>query len=74
MLFNKAVQGTYELGSVLKIFTAAMAIELGAFSPHTMIDVSKPVIIGNTKPIKDKTWLGEKIPLKEVIAKSSNVG
>ena len=74
MLFNKAVQGTYELGSVLKIFTAAMAIELGAFSPHTMIDVSKPVKIGNTKPIKDKTWLGEKIPLKEVIAKSSNVG
>ena len=74
MLFNKAVQGTYELGSVLKIFTAAMAIELGAFSPHTMIDVSKPVKIGNTKPIKDKTWLGDKIPLKEVIAKSSNVG
>lgn len=74
ILLNKAVQGTYELGSVLKIFTAALAIEVGGFSPHTLIDVSYPVQIGNTKPIKDKRWLGEKISLKEVIAKSSNVG
>ena len=51
-----------------------MAIELGAFSQHTLIDVSEPIRIGKTKPIKDKRWLGEKISLKDVISKSSNVG
>ena len=74
MFLNKAVQGTYELGSVLKIFTAAMAIEMGTFSPHTLVDVSQPVKIGKTNPIKDKSWIGDKISLKEVIVKSSNVG
>ena len=74
MFLNKAVQGTYELGSVLKIFTAAMAIEMGTFSPHTLVDVSQPVKIGKTNPIKDKNWIGDKISLKEVIVKSSNVG
>ena len=45
-----------------------------AFSQHTLIDVSEPIRIGKTKPIKDKRWLGEKISLKDVISKSSNVG
>ena len=39
-----------------------------------MVDVSEPIRIGKTKPIKDKRWLGEKISLKDVISKSSNVG
>ena len=45
--------------------TAAMAIEMGTFSPHTLVDVSQPVKIGNTNPIKDKNWIGDKISLKE---------
>ena len=30
-LFNRAVQGVYELGSTFKIFAAAQAVELGLF-------------------------------------------
>lgn len=36
-LFDRAVQGVYELGSVFKIFAAAQAMDLGLVSPTTMI-------------------------------------
>ena len=45
-LFNRAVQGVYELGSALKIFTVAQALEEGLVSPDTMIDTSGPLTWG----------------------------
>ena len=35
-LFNRAVQGVYELGSTFKIFTVAQAIEQGLVNPDTV--------------------------------------
>ena len=36
-LFNRSVQGVYELGSTFKIFAAAQAVELGLFNADTII-------------------------------------
>ena len=45
-LFNRAVQGVYELGSTFKIFAAAQAVELGLVAPTTMIDTAGPMKVG----------------------------
>jgi cell division protein FtsI (penicillin-binding protein 3) len=46
-LFNRAVQGVYELGSTFKIFAAAQAMDLGLVTPHTVIDTSPPMKVAN---------------------------
>lgn len=45
-LYNRSVQGVYELGSVFKIFAAAQAIDLGLVTADTMIDTSPPMRVG----------------------------
>ena len=72
-LFNRAVQGVYELGSVFKIFTAAQAIDIGLASRTTMIDTSGP-LRQNGFPIRDFKDYGPALSLEDVIAKSSNRG
>ncbi len=72
-LFNRAAQGTYELGSTFKIFTAALAMETGAASPDTMVDTSGPLVWRNFR-IKDFRNYGPQLSLRDVIVKSSNIG
>jgi cell division protein FtsI (penicillin-binding protein 3) len=72
-LFNRAAQGTYELGSTYKIFTAAQMIELGLANPGTMIDTRGPLKWGKYK-IKDFHDYGAKLSVSDVIVKSSNIG
>ena len=45
-LFNRAVQGVYELGSTFKIFAVAQAMELGLVNPETMVDANAPMHLG----------------------------
>ena len=71
--FNKATKGIYELGSTLKIFTAAMALETGLINDKTLIDVSKPIKI-SSYTIKDHRPIKFSINLPEVIVHSSNIG
>jgi cell division protein FtsI (penicillin-binding protein 3) len=42
-LFNRAVQGVYELGSTFKIFATAQAMDLGLVNPDTMVDANAPM-------------------------------
>ncbi|EEX08006.1 penicillin-binding protein [Ruegeria lacuscaerulensis ITI-1157] len=73
-LFNRYVQGVYELGSVFKIFTAAQAVDLGLVNADTIIDTSGPMKIGRF-PIGEfngKNY-GE-ISVTDVIVHSSNRG
>ena len=72
-LFNRAVQGVYELGSVFKIFTAAQAIEEKVVSRSTMIDTKGPLRWGRHK-IRDFRNYGKALSLEDVIVKSSNIG
>ena len=73
-LFNRAVQGVYELGSTFKIFAVAQALELGLLNPETMINADAPMIFGK---FKIREWnnhnYGPLLSVSDVIAKSSNV-
>ena len=74
-LFNRAVQGVYELGSTFKIFAVAQAMELGLVGPDTMVDADAPMTWGKYK-IKEFEGhnYGPLLSVTDVIAKSSNVG
>ena len=72
-IFNRAVQGVYELGSAFKIFTAAQAMQLGLVNPETMLDTKGPLIWGRFK-IRDFRNYGAQLSVTDVIVKSSNIG
>lgn len=72
-LFNRAVQGVYELGSTFKIFTAAQAMELGIAGPNTVIDTRGPLRWGKFS-IRDFRFYGNEMPVTKIIVKSSNIG
>ncbi|MGL4234622.1 peptidoglycan D,D-transpeptidase FtsI family protein [Tabrizicola sp.] len=74
-LFNRAVQGVYELGSTFKIFAAAQAMELGLVNPNTLVDANAPMTWGKhkIKEFEGKNY-GPLLSVSDVIAKSSNVG
>lgn len=74
-LFNRAVQGVYELGSTFKIFTAVQAMELGLLDPDSPVDTSRPLRQSGYEigEFRNKNY-GPSLTLAEVIEKSSNVG
>ena len=72
-LFNRAVQGVYELGSTFKIFTTTQAIDIGLVSPETIIDIRGPLRWGKYS-IRDFHNYGKELSVTDVIVKSSNIG
>jgi cell division protein FtsI (penicillin-binding protein 3) len=72
-LFNRAVQGVYELGSTFKIFAAAQAVDLRLVNPSTMIDTTGPLTWGRHR-IRDFHNYGPALSVTDVIVKSSNIG
>ena len=73
-LFNRAVQGVYELGSTFKIITAAQGMELGLVNPNTQVNADAPLIWGK---YKIREWgnhnYGPTLSITDMIVKSSNV-
>ncbi|MDB6175936.1 penicillin-binding protein 2 [Paracoccus sp. Z330] len=72
-LFNRAVQGQYELGSTFKIFPVAQAMDLKLINPNTGINSASPMKIGKYL-IHDFHNYGKQLSATDVIVKSSNVG
>mgnify|MGYP001799439999 CR=1 FL=1 len=73
-LFNRSVQGVYELGSTFKIFTAAQAVDLGLVSPSTVIDTKGPMRVGGFPIGEFRNKNYGKLTVSEIIVKSSNRG
>lgn len=74
-LFNRAVQGVYELGSTFKIFATAQAMDLGLVNADTMVDANAPMRWGRhlIREFRNKNY-GPKLSVTDVIVQSSNVG
>lgn len=72
-LFNRAVQGLYELGSTFKTFAMAQALDLGLVNPDTQIDTTGPLVWGKFR-IRDFHNYGPRLSASQVIVKSSNIG
>ena len=71
--FNRATLGVYEMGSTFKIFTTAMALELGIVTLSDGYDCTNPIKVSRFS-IRDyhakKRWLS----VKEIFIHSSNIG
>ena len=75
VLFNRGIQGIYELGSTFKIFAAAQAMELGLVNPETLVDANAPMRYGKflIKEFENNNY-GPMLSVTDIIARSSNVG
>lgn len=73
-LFNRSVQGVYELGSTFKIFAAAQAMELGLVNANTMIDTKGPMKVGGHSIGEFANKNYGTISVSQIIEKSSNRG
>lgn len=73
-LFNRSVQGVYELGSTFKIFAVAQAMELGLVNADTMINTAGPMRVGGhlIGEFQNKNY--GTISVSQIIEKSSNRG
>ncbi|SFE27842.1 cell division protein FtsI (penicillin-binding protein 3) [Sulfitobacter brevis] len=73
-LFNRSVQGVYELGSTFKIFAAAQAMDLGLVNENTMINTAGPMRVGGHAIGEFKNHNYGTITVSDIIMKSSNRG
>ena len=72
-LFNKATKGIYELGSTLKLITAAVAFESEYVKENDVFDVSTPLKV-SSRTIRDFHPLNYRLNIPEIIVHSSNIG
>jgi cell division protein FtsI (penicillin-binding protein 3) len=70
---DKVASSTFELGSVLKTITVAMALDGGFATPAMVLDVREPLAAGRFT-IRDLHPLGRPLSVAEVFIHSSNVG
>jgi cell division protein FtsI (penicillin-binding protein 3) len=71
--FNRATYGVYELGSVFKIFTNAMAFEDNLVKMDDVFDVTDPIKYGRFT-IKDDHPIEGLASVKDIFVHSSNIG
>jgi cell division protein FtsI (penicillin-binding protein 3) len=70
---DRLIAGTFELGSIYKILTIALALEYGIADLDTIYDVRKPLGAGG-HIIKDPYPQGRPLTAREIFLYSSNVG
>ncbi len=71
--FNRMTLGVYELGSIFKVFTAAMALDSGIVAASEVFDTAEPLKIGRYE-INDVHGQERPLTIEEIIVHSSNIG
>ncbi len=72
-LTNHEAASVYELGSVFKAFTLAMALDTGVATFDTTFDVHEPIMLGGHL-VHDHAKGDSTLPLWQVFTHSSNIG
>src|SRR5215469_5982166 len=72
-MFNRTTLGVYELGSIFKIFTVAMALDAGTSTISSTYDASHPIRIGRFT-ISDYHGKHRVLSVPEILMYSSNIG
>ncbi|WP_034989164.1 peptidoglycan D,D-transpeptidase FtsI family protein [Bartonella senegalensis] len=72
--FNRMTAGTFEMGSIIKSFTTAMALDSDIFHLNSVIDASKPLQASRGFTIHDFHGKNRPLTLWEVFIYSSNIG
>ena len=73
-LRNRAITDLYEPGSTLKVFTAALALDSGRYTPSSLFDAREGFMKIGPDVIRDAHRNKELMTLQQVIQKSSNIG
>ena len=71
--FNRVTNGVYELGSIFKIFTNAIAFEENLVKMSDVYNVSDPIKYGRFTIKDDHPFKGE-MTVAEIFSHSSNIG
>ena len=71
---NKITKGVYELGSIFKTFTVALALESNIVKPHTILtNIPRSINCSNHK-ISDIKEFPKDLSVEEILIRSSNIG
>ncbi|WP_375658996.1 peptidoglycan D,D-transpeptidase FtsI family protein [Bartonella sp. MR30HLJHH] len=71
---NRITAGAFEMGSIIKSFTTAMALDSDIFHLNSIIDASKPIKASRGYTIHDFHGKNRPLTLWEVFIYSSNIG
>ena len=71
---NKITKGVYELGSIFKTFTIALALEKNLVSPETIIKNIPRKIKCSVHEISDIKQFPKDLSVEDILIRSSNVG
>ena len=72
-MFNRVTTGVYEPGSTFKLFTTAMALELGVTSVNGGYDATRPIQLPQGRSINDDHAQSRWLSVPEIVAFSSNI-
>lgn len=71
---NRISGGTSEMGSTIKTFTTAMALEMDGANLETVFDTTEAVMVGRRR-IRDEGHLQDRpMTVQEIFVRSSNIG
>ena len=71
--FNRATKGVYEMGSTMKLFTAAMSLDAGTTDLERRYDATTPIKAGRFT-IRDYHAKNRWLTVPEIMIHSSNIG
>ncbi len=71
---NKITKGVFELGSIFKTFTIALALEKNLFTPDSIIKDIPNNIKCSKYTISEHDKLPKDLSVKEILIRSSNIG